>query len=120
MREALRRADAEAHVSSTGFPGGPLRGCDCLRVRIKTLHARRERCDAEGESAVAAPEVQHALPEHERRAAPLGELIDWAGSEGRGKSWDMPANLANRAGRIDAHAQRSLNQHRAGQPVSSA
>jgi hypothetical protein len=32
----------------------------------------------------------------------------------------MPANLANRAGRIDAHAQRSLNQHRAGQPVSSA
>jgi len=107
MRQPLRRAYAEAHVSSTGFPGGLLRGCDYLFVRIKPLHARRERCDAEGEAAIAAPEVQHALPAHERRAAPLGELIDWAGSEGRGKCGDVPANVANRAGRIDAHAQRA-------------
>src|SRR5258706_15739076 len=74
LRQPLRRPDAEAHVSSAGFPGGLLRGCDCLFVRIKPLHARRERCDAEGEAAVAAPEVQHALPEHQLRAAPFGEL----------------------------------------------
>ena len=107
MRQPLRRADAEAHVSSTGFPGGLLRGCDYLFVRIKPLHARRERCDAEGEAAIAAPEVQHALPEHERRAAPLAELIDWAGPEGRGKCGDVPANVANWVGRIDAHPQRA-------------
>src|SRR5487761_699645 len=109
MRQPLRRADAEAHVSSTGFTSGFLRGRDSLLVRIKPLYARRERCNAEGEAAVAAPEVQHALPEHERRAAPLGELIDWAGSEGRGKCGDVPANVANWAGRIDAHAQRAAS-----------
>ena len=107
MRQPLRRTDAEAHVSSTCFPGGLLRSCDSLFVRIKALDARRERRDAEGKAAIAAPKVQHALPEHERRAAPFGELIDWAGSEGRGKCGDVPANVADRAGRIDAHAQRA-------------
>src|ERR1700674_1548221 len=107
MRQPLRRTDAEAHVSSTGFPGGLFRGCDSHFVRIQPLHARREQWDAEGEAAVAAPEVQHALPEHKRRAAPFGELIDWAGSEGRRKCGDVPANVADRAGRIDAHAQRA-------------
>jgi hypothetical protein len=32
----------------------------------------------------------------------------------------VPANVANWAGRIDAHAQRSLTPPRAGQPASSA
>src|ERR1700687_476810 len=107
IRQPLRRADAEAHVSSTGFPGGLLRGCDSLFVRIKPLHVRRERCDAEGEAAIAAPEIQHALPEHERRAAPFGELIAWVGSECRGKCGHVPANVADWAGRIDVHTQRS-------------
>lgn len=106
MRQPLRRPDAEAHVSCTGFPGGLLRGCDSLFVRIKPLHTRRELCNAQGEAAVAAPEVQHALPEHERRAAPFGELIAGAGSESRGKCRDVPANVADWAGGIDAHAQR--------------
>jgi hypothetical protein len=120
MRQLLRRPDAEAHVSSTGFPGGLPRGCDSLFVRIKPLHVRRERCDAEGEAAVAAPEVQHALPEHKRRAAPFGELIAWAGSESRGKCGDVPADVADRAGRIDAHAQRPVYPARAGQPAQCA
>src|SRR4030081_2869187 len=100
MRQPWRRPDAEAHVLCTGFPGGLLRGCDSLFVRIKPLHVRRERCNAQGEAAVAAPEVEHALPEHERRTAPFGELITGAGSESRGKCWDVPANVADWAGRI--------------------
>src|ERR1700716_1647491 len=107
IRQPLRRPDAEVHVSCAGFPGGLLRGCDSLFVRIEPLHVRRERCNAEGEAAVAAPEVEHALPEHERRTAPCGELIAWAGSESRGKCGDMPANVADCAGGIDAHAYRS-------------
>src|ERR1700682_3594 len=107
MRQPLSRPDAAAHVSCPGFPGGLLRGCDSLFVRIKPLHVCRERCNAQSEAAVAAPEVQHALPEHERRAAPFGELIAWAGSESRGICGDVPANVADKAGRIDAHARRS-------------
>jgi hypothetical protein len=107
MRQPLRRPDIEAHVSRTGLPGGFLRGCDSHFVWIKPLHVRRERCNAQGEAAVAAPEVQHTLTEHKRRAAPFGELIAWVGSESRGKCRDVPANFADWAGTIDAHAQRS-------------
>src|SRR3979409_593845 len=107
MRQPLRRPDAEAHVSSTGSPGGLLRGCDSLFVPIKPLDVRRDRRNAQGEAAIAAPEVQHALPEHELRAAPFSKLIAWSGSESRGECGDVPANFADWAGGIDAHAQLS-------------
>src|SRR5579864_6245468 len=90
MRQALRCTDAEVRVSSTGFPGGLLRGCDSLFVRIKPFHARCQRCDAEGEAAVAAPEVQHSLPQNKRRTTPFGELIAWARPESRGNCGDAP------------------------------
>lgn len=116
-RQPLSSADTEAHVSSTDFPGGLLGGCDSLLIRINAFHAGRERSDTEGEAAVAAPQVQYALPEHECGAAPLGELIDRSGPEGRRECRNVPANVADWAGCTEAHAKTQLN--RAGQPAPS-
>jgi hypothetical protein len=50
------------------------RRSNSLRVRINPVNLRGERRDAERQPTIPAPEVQHALPTNEPRAAPFSEL----------------------------------------------
>ena len=92
----LRRAGGEAHVPNSGPSRFPFRGSNGLRVGIHPVNPCGERRDAQRQPAVAAPEVQNALPAHERRAAPLPELVLRTRPESRRHSGDVPANVADR------------------------
>ena len=92
----LRCAGDEAHVSNTGLARFPLRGGNGFRVGIDPVNTCGERRDAERQAAVAAPEVQHALPAHEGPAAPLPELLVRMRPESRRQRGDMSANVADR------------------------
>jgi hypothetical protein len=64
IRQVLSCAGAEANVSNTGLARVSLRGSDGLRVGINPFNACSKRRDSEGQTAVAAPEVQDPLPAH--------------------------------------------------------
>lgn len=55
VRKSLRRADGKASVTRTGTARAVLRAGDAFGVGVETLHVSRERRDADGEPAVAAP-----------------------------------------------------------------
>jgi hypothetical protein len=104
----LRGSDSEAHVSNTAFARVSFRRGDGLRVGINPVNPCRERRDAERQAAVAAPEVQDALPAHERRAAPLCELVFGTRPESRSYRGDMLSDVAFRVRYDTAHGAFSI------------
>ena len=81
IRQVLCRADSEARVSNPGPARVRFRRSHSLRVGINSLDPCGESRDPERQAAIAAPEVEDALPAHEPRAAPLSELIVRARAE---------------------------------------
>src|SRR2546428_9394478 len=109
IRQSLRRAGGEAHVSNSRLARVSFRGADGLRVGINSINPCGERRDPERQAAVAAPEVQDALPAHERRAAPLPELVVRTRAESRRQRRDVLAEVADRVGcDIAAHGYSQL------------
>src|SRR4030088_2211470 len=105
----LRRAGGKAHVSNTGFARVAFRGSNGLRVGINPFNTCGELRDSQRQAAVAAPEVQNALPAHKRRAAPLPELVVRTRSESRRRRGKVPACVAERVRYHTAHRHVSLN-----------
>jgi hypothetical protein len=103
MRQMLRRAGDEAHVSNTGPTRVPFRGRNGLRVGIDTVNPGGKGRDAQREAAIAAPEVQDSLPAYKPGSTPLPELVERTRPEGRRKCGNVPANIANRVRRDSAH-----------------
>ena len=99
----LRRARGEAHVSNTSLARVPFRGSDGLGVWINPVNPLGERRDPERQAAVAAPQVEDALPAHERGAAPRPQLVVRSGPERRGQRRDVPAKVADRVRSDAAH-----------------
>src|SRR2546425_8177531 len=115
IRQMLRRAGGEAHVSNTRLARVAFRGSDGLRVGINSINACGERRDPESQAAIAAPEVQDALPPHERRAAPLPELVVRTRAESRRQCGDVPAEVADGVLCDAAHSYVELRPGRAGE-----
>src|SRR2546430_5939328 len=113
--QVLRRAHREAHVSNTGLASIPFRGGDGLGVGINSLHPCGEWRNPERQAAIAAPEVQDALPAHEGRAAPLFELVARMRAESRRQRGDVPAEVADGVLCDTAHAYVELKPGRAGE-----
>ena len=111
----LRRAGDEAHVSNTSLARFPLRGGNGFPVGINPVNTCGERRDAERQAAVAAPEVQHALPAHERQAAPFRELLVRVRPESRRQHGDVPADVADRVRCDPAQKYVQLKPGRAGE-----
>jgi hypothetical protein len=111
----LRGTGGKTHVSNTGSARVPFCGGNGLRVGINPVNPCSERCHAECEAAVTAPDVQDALPAHEGWAAPLPELVRSAGPEGRRQRRDVPAEIADRARCEIAHGCVQLKPGRAGE-----
>jgi len=107
--QVLRRAGGEAHVWNTGLARIPFRGGYGLRVGINSLNPYGERCEPERQAAIAAPEVQDALPAHERRTAPLSELVFRTRTESRRQRGNVPAEVADGVLCDIAHRYGSLN-----------
>ena len=79
----LGRASSEAHVPDAGLPGVLLRGCDRLTVGINPIYLFRKSRDAEGQAAVATPEVEDTFAAHKRRPTPRCELNVWPRPQSR-------------------------------------
>src|SRR4029077_6203593 len=96
-RQTLRRAGGEAHVSKTS-PARVLFRCgDGFWVGINPINSFCQRSYADRQAAVATPEVQDALPAHERRSAPLPELVVRTRPESGRISGNVPADVVERA-----------------------
>ena len=115
IRQMLRRARGEAHVSNTRLARVPFRGSNGLGVGINSLNPCGERRDPERQAAIAAPEIQDALPAHERRAAPLPELVVRTRAESRRQCGDVPAEAADGVLRDTAHRYVQIKPGRAGE-----
>src|SRR5438309_10282113 len=115
MGQVLRRAGGEAHVSNTGLARVPFRGSNGLRIGINSLNSYGERCDPESQAAIAAPEVQDPLPAHERRAAPLSELVVRTWTESRRQRGDVSAEVADGHLCYTAHRYVQIKHGRAGE-----
>jgi len=113
--QMLSRAGGEADVSNTGLARVPFRGSNGLGVRINSLNPCDERCDPERQAAIAAPEVQDPLPAHERRAAPLSELVVRTRAESRRQRGDVPAEVTDGVLCDIAHSHVELKPGRAGE-----
>ena len=111
----LRGTGGKTHVSNASPARVPFCSGNGLRVGINPVNPCSERRDAECEAAVAAPEVQDALPAHEGWAAPLPELVQSAGPEGRRQRRDVSAEIADRVRRDSAHGCVQLKPGRAGE-----
>src|SRR5207244_1137542 len=71
--------------------------------------------ESERQAAIAAPEVQDALPADERRAAPLPELVERMRAESRRQRGDVPAEVADGVVWDTAHMPVELKPGRAGE-----
>src|SRR5229473_1901244 len=93
IRQVLRRAGGEAHVSNSGLARVPFRDSNRVRVGINSIDPCGERRYAERQAPIAAPEVQDALPAHEGLPAPLPELVLRTRPESRRQCGNMLAEF---------------------------